>query len=86
MGMQYTDTVVTGSGLRGTALSIHVLAVDDTTGPEVAGTRWYRCSQCGMAFPRKEIVFWRGTPWGIPCGDYTDIVQLAKARDTSVVR
>ena len=86
MGMQYTDTVVTGLGLKGTALSIHVQMVDSTTGPEVTSKRWYDCCQCGMSFPRTKVVFFRGAPWGIPCGDYKDIRQLAQVGQEHTVR
>lgn len=85
MGMNYTDTVVTGSGPQGTALSLTVKMVDDTTGPEVTGKKWYRCVQCGMAFSRTDVVFFRGAPYGIPCTDYKDIRQLAR-RQADVVR
>ena len=83
--MNYTDTVVTGQGPRGTALSIHVQMVDDTTGPEVTGKRWFRCCQCGQAFSRSDVVFFRGAAWGIPCTDYLDIRQLARRQNDEAV-
>jgi hypothetical protein len=82
MGMTYTDKTVTGSGPQGTALSLTVQMVDDTTGPQVTGRRWYRCTMCGMVFPRTEVIFWRGGIYGIPCTDYLDIRQLARREST----
>lgn len=82
MGMHYTDTVVTGSGPFGTALSLTVAMVDSTTGPEVTGRRWYDCAICGLSFPRHQIFMYNGRPYGIPCTDYQDIRQLAR-RDSA---
>ena len=78
MGMQYTDVVVTGSGPRGTALSLTMAMVDSTTGPEVTGKRWFDCAICGLSFPRSAIRFYLGRPYGVPCTDAQDIAQLAR--------
>lgn len=81
MGMKYTDTVVTGSGPKGTALSLTVAMCDSTTGPQLTHGRWYDCVICGLAFPRNKVMLYKGRAYGIPCTDYKDIEQLARKKE-----
>ncbi len=38
--------------------------------------KWYRCHICGFNYPESEVVFFRGKPYGIPCGCADDIPDI----------
>lgn len=44
--------------------------------PGQIGQRSYRCVKCGFAFKEKDVQFFRGKPYGVPCGDYKDIRSI----------
>lgn len=46
--------------------------------PSGSGLRGYECSVCGLSYVRSKITFFRGTPYGIPCGCNTDIAGIRR--------
>lgn len=47
--------------------------------------KWDRCYSCGIEFPEDELMEFQGRKYGVPCGDYKDIPQLA-SRGKSTTR
>jgi hypothetical protein len=43
--------------------------------------RSYECAICGLEYRRSDIWFFRGTPYGVPCGCSKDIPSIIKSED-----
>lgn len=79
-GQSYDQITVTGTSPTYTGSSFSMYRTLDATGPRRYGEPWFRCCQCGLDFPRSQVVMFRGKAWGIPCTDYKDIQQLARRK------
>lgn len=46
--------------------------------PGLLGMRSYICVICGLAFKEKDVVLFRGKPYGRPCGCSMDVQSILK--------
>jgi hypothetical protein len=63
-----------------------VQQASDGNVPGLIGQRSYRCVKCGLAFKEKDVQFFRGKPYGIPCSDYKDIQSILRKERADRVR
>lgn len=46
---------------------------------EPTGQKRYTCYACHQDFQRGEVMFYKGRPYGIPCGCSRDIDQMRRS-------
>ncbi len=42
-----------------------------------------RCSQCGLNFRKRDMMYFQGQWYGKPCGDFRDIRGIIRKQDAS---
>lgn len=71
MSMNKNYTTVTIDGIE--------YQVPDAGNPEgVKFERSYKCHVCGLEYRESDIRFFRGAPYGIPCGCANDIPSIIR--------
>lgn len=54
--------------------------------PGVSFQRSYGCFECGQWFPEEDIEWFRGKPYGVPCGCNADIESILRQENAREMR
>lgn len=52
--------------------------ITDGTNRPHSFQKWHRCVLCSLSYPEGEMKLFRGSWYGVPCGDHRDIGSILR--------
>ena len=78
IGDKYYTEQTRSLDIEGTPTDTVIQEASDGNVPGRLGMRSYRCVVCGLCFKEKDVILFRGKPYGKPCGCSSDIQSILR--------